>query len=46
MATALSVWSRTTYQYVCHIIWGKVTNFIVILKTHSRDMDRKLSGGM
>ena len=46
MATALSVWSKTTYQYVCHKIWGKVTNFDVILKTtQSRDICRKLSGG-
>ena len=46
MATALSVWSRITYQYVCCKIWGKVTNFDAILKTHSRDIDRKLSGGV
>ena len=45
MATALSVWSKTTYQYVCHKIWGRVTNFDAILKTHSRDMDRKQIGG-
>ena len=45
MATALSVWSKTTYQYVCHTILGNVTNFDAILKTHSREMDRKQNGG-
>ena len=45
MATALLVWSKTTYHYVCHKIWRNVTNFDVILKNHSRNIDRKLSGG-